>query len=507
MGYSTDSAELSLAAAAQMMTPSIAEVDGGVYFLGFGTEDERFRAPYNWFLPSIAYLDYDHEQRLFLKNLKYETRDLTFWEERGGKTRIATIQHLKDLRQRCQEAGLDTGITATDLVLIYFFNQNSDACERIFTKRIADLLDEHVPGSQGTSLYIRAVTNLVDPFQNPGFGSPADVQKSVSCAITVFRLWKKVLELKNVRLHSQFGAKSNPSKRGHFLTHGCYLTPEIQFAAASLHQLAMYLHFKELGPNWACPYRSGTKATERIISEMQGKTNEIQSLDSQPTFADMLQKSSTVQFNLNAKVRLAQAGVQIKMSAKRRRRAFAFKEHSESLSVSYSYPESFSEFLQLQRQAHSAGKKEGQMLFSRYMPASCIQLLKESGYWDTPYKFEHPSGIKLVNCLLPDGYNKLDVSFADNALDELTEIEEQISEGVDDNECLKTTDLSLQDAGETIESDVLEEVDEPLPEGKAKKWMISRQLNDGTISSIHIKQAIKLLLPREYFSRSRQKRH
>jgi len=73
----------------------------------------------------------------------------------------------------------------------------------------------------------------------------------------------------------------------------------------------MFLHFKELGPEWASPYRSGTKVTERIISEMQGKTNEIQSLDSQPTFADMLQKSSSVQFNLNAKVRLEHAGVKV----------------------------------------------------------------------------------------------------------------------------------------------------------------------------------------------------
>ena len=193
VGYSTDSAGFSLAATVQMMTPTLAEVKAGVYFLGLGTEDERFCAPYYWFLPSIAYLDYDHEQRLFLKNLKYETRDLTFWEGKDTETRVATIQHLKDLRNRCEKAGLDTGITAMDLVLIYFFDQNSDACERIFTQRIADLLDDHVPGSQGTSLYIRAVTHLIEPFRNPGFGSPADVQRSVSCAITVFRLWKKVL--------------------------------------------------------------------------------------------------------------------------------------------------------------------------------------------------------------------------------------------------------------------------------------------------------------------------
>ena len=211
-----DSAGFSLAAAAQMMTPTFPEVKAGVYFLGLGTEDERYCAPYYWFLPSIAYLDHDHEQRLFLKNLKYETHDLTFWEEEGSETRVATIQHLKDLRQRCGKAGVGTGISAVDLVLIYFFGQNSDACERIFTQRIADLLDEYVPGSQGTSLFVRAVTHLVEPFRNPAFSSPADVQKSVSCAITIFRLWKEALEVKKIRLHSQPGANSTPSKEAIF---------------------------------------------------------------------------------------------------------------------------------------------------------------------------------------------------------------------------------------------------------------------------------------------------
>ena len=153
--------------------------------------------------------------------------------------------------------------------------------------------------------------------------------------------WKKALELKKIRLHSQPGTNSTPSKRGHFLTHGCYQTAEIQFVAASIHQLAMFLHFKDLGPQWASPYRSGTKVTERIISEMQGKTNQIQSLDSQTMFVDMLQKSSSVQFNLNANLRLAHAGVDGKASAKRRRVALALKKNKAFISGFFSYPETF----------------------------------------------------------------------------------------------------------------------------------------------------------------------
>ena len=140
--------------------------------------DGLLLAPYYWNLPSIACLDYDHEQRLFFKNLKYETRDLIFWIEDRKITRLATIQHLHDLKNRCQNLGLDCGFTANNLLLVFF-------CERLFTSRITHLLDDHIPGSKGTSLYIRAVCRLIYPFRKIDFGSPAEIQALVSSTITI----------------------------------------------------------------------------------------------------------------------------------------------------------------------------------------------------------------------------------------------------------------------------------------------------------------------------------
>lgn len=51
--------------------------------------------------------------------------------------------------------------------------------------------------------------------------------------------------------------------------------------------------------------------TERIISELQGKTTQLQSLVSQPMFGDMLDKSAKVQFNLHTKRRIASAGIDV----------------------------------------------------------------------------------------------------------------------------------------------------------------------------------------------------
>ena len=68
----------------------------------------------------------------------------------------------------------------------------------------------------------------------------------------------------------------------------------------------MFAHFKGLGPKNSSTYKSGTKTAERIISELQGKTTQIQSLDAQPTVSDILNRVSSVQFNQLAEDRLIQ---------------------------------------------------------------------------------------------------------------------------------------------------------------------------------------------------------
>ena len=123
------------------MTPTEEEIQESVLFPGLSLDEEMLALPYYWYLPSVAYLDYDHEQRLFLENLKCETRALTFGEEQGKTTCSAMIRHLQDLKHCCQVLGLDCGFNATDLLLIYFCDHNFDACLQLFTPRIADLLN------------------------------------------------------------------------------------------------------------------------------------------------------------------------------------------------------------------------------------------------------------------------------------------------------------------------------------------------------------------------------
>lgn len=66
------------------MTPTETTVEKGIYYLGLGIPDERFVTLYIWRLPSIAYGDYDHLRPTFLRVLKNDSRDLTFFTDTLG---------------------------------------------------------------------------------------------------------------------------------------------------------------------------------------------------------------------------------------------------------------------------------------------------------------------------------------------------------------------------------------------------------------------------------------
>ena len=303
-------------------------------------------------------------------------------------------------------------------------------------------------------------------------------------------------------LHSKPGAKTDPSKRGKFVTNGCYITAEILFAAATLYQLAMFLHFRDVGLSGSSLFNTGTKSTERIISELQGKTNEIQSLDSQPTLADMLDKISKVQFNVNAKQRLAQAGANVKQSSNRRQRAYAFQKRASRIQGSYQYPLLYRDFQEEQKQAHFRGVKDGQALFQKYMPAGAVELLQQSDCWEIPYSYQHPADLKLMVGSLPENYNMLHKTYA--------EVKDSLGDVELDAESDEKSEWNNDDGDEEeVEKEQEEEKcanKEEETEAKGSRWKISKTVSSRT-TYIHIKQALKLILPREYIARCRQKRH
>lgn len=171
IGHSTDSAGFSLFASIQLITPTETTVEKGIYYSGLGIPDERFVTPYFWRLPSIAYGAYDHLRKTFIHEVKYDTRDLTFLIDTLGTLWQLLITYMS----KCQKNGQSGPFSTNGLLLISFFDQRPDITNRIFTLKVAEMLHEHVQGSEGTSLYLTGVHNLTEPFFNPSFGKPEEI--------------------------------------------------------------------------------------------------------------------------------------------------------------------------------------------------------------------------------------------------------------------------------------------------------------------------------------------
>ena len=151
----------------------------------------------------------------------------------------------------------------------------------------------------------------------------------------------------------------------------------------------------------------------------------------------MLDKTGKVQFNLSAKRRIAVEGVDVKMSSKRKQKAFAYLSREK--------------------------------LFGGAQPKKCMTYTSfreqqnealEHGCWNFSYKFEHPSGLQIVNGQLPPNCNKLDEDVTSGSLEDVTE-----------------KDLGLNQ----------DEEQAALP--KREKWIISK-VEDGRLNYIYISQTI-----------------
>lgn len=101
---------------------------------------------------------------------------------------------------------------------------------------------------------------------------------------------------------------------------------------------------------------------------------------------------------------------------------------------------------------------------------------------------------------LPENYNKVDLDVDVGCLIEEIPIDLPKDEDKDDSRKMSNNQES------SLEPEQVDFEQEPEVNLKGNKWMVSKMEN-GKLSYIHISQAIKILLPREYIARCRQKRH
>ena len=59
---------------------------------------------------------------------------------------VATIEHLKELKQICEESGYICNFSNNDLLFARFLDQNVDAALKVFTVEVANQLESRVEG-------------------------------------------------------------------------------------------------------------------------------------------------------------------------------------------------------------------------------------------------------------------------------------------------------------------------------------------------------------------------
>ena len=228
----------------------------------------------------------------------------------------------------------------------------------------------------------------------------------------------------------------------------------------------------------------------------------------------MLNKISAVQFNQSVEKRLAMDGVKIAPSSKRRKENYKFQKNYKT-ATTYTYPSSLKLFQQEQQNAHYEGVKDGQTLFEKYAPRAAVEFLKEHNSWEQPYSFDFVDGIKFVSeeCPLPANYNKLDISFADLQNREETVEEQRFEDEIHSSFSVSSSDASSSDYDIASNPEIGSDIDsdqgndqENISSRCTSKWHITK-LENGEMKSIHVKKALKLLLPREWISRNRGQRH
>lgn len=289
-GFAMDSSGAGLAAQKTNATPNQEHICQGVLYLGLGTPDQKYYAPYFTGLPFISYMDYEHLMRTFFRILvKYRNYDCTLFEPHGNdkSSVVVSVQHLRQLREKLTSVNGALHLRATNIEPALYFDQRTDAAYRLFTHETAELLAAHVPGSEGTALFISAVTYTTEPFRNISFETPMEIVESLFTGVQVFRLWRKYCIKRKLRLFAGPNGEKIFKNRGRFITTASYTTSELLCSAGELHLLMMYKHFRHLGPSKCFLYKAGTRKVEHMIGLNQGKTTQLRSMNDKQSFYEI----------------------------------------------------------------------------------------------------------------------------------------------------------------------------------------------------------------------------
>ena len=231
--------------------------------------------------------------------------------------------------------------------------------------------------------------------------------------------------------------------------------------------LAMYLHFKELGPEWCCPYNASTISTEHIIGLVQGKTTEFQCLDTEPTVNATLSRSSMAEVNYTTAKELSKLNVKSAGSNKRKK-SLVFQTTQDGTERAHSWGCPF-------KGIENTDFPEGAFIGDK---------------GDVPRDFEMFETPKMLPREAKIGVDST----------------EQDSREHEENTVKKTCEEENVEHLSSCQSSSDENETEDVNKYANDNWYVTRLVN-GKQTKVHIKRALKYLILREWVHRDRKRYH
>ena len=263
------------------------------------------------------------------------------------------------------------------MVLANYFDQDSDSGYKIISRDMIQMLEEHVPHSLGTVLYLEMAYAMMAPYWEPGSLSPQGVE-SVAKGLTIMRLWNKYLEISCLLLYPKPKSKHDPTKRGMFISQQAYESLELQCAAAIIYQLTLYIHAPDKGSEFPSPCNISTISLERFIVQTQNKTTHFQGTNQEPTFAETLDRVSKIHFNLSTPKELSSNN--IKVDALTNRKKIINKNFHYHNQVNFTYPPTIDEFREELKETFLQGTRKAQTEMER-LPVKFKEVLLNADAW------------------------------------------------------------------------------------------------------------------------------
>lgn len=183
-------------------------------------------------------------RNLFLRTIKYPNK-LTF-----GPNLHIRMRHLEHLLKNFSKD--QHCLTAT--VLNPIDRQNFKSVLRICDGMVTKLLDDHVPGSEGTIKFLQMTLNVIDAYTIVDLAPLERIHKMWS-AIFVLRIWRNYVS-KSKRLNVE----------KNFLTNNCYAC--IEMNAHSLVLIMLFLRKNNL-PELFLPFLYQSQACESIFRKIR----------------------------------------------------------------------------------------------------------------------------------------------------------------------------------------------------------------------------------------------